>query len=121
MQGGAFPHIRLRPFDLIADPKYPPRDIFVAAIESLPFNPSAEMQVEGHEDLFKKGLEALSKLTTGRVHLLAERELFQKLFRKPIASQNIQSKDLIRSQPSLHIQHIAPIKSSHDYVWTLST
>lgn len=122
MQGGAFPHIRLRPFNLIADPKYPPRDIFVAALESLPFNPPAEMQVEGCEDLFRKGLEALAKLTSGRVHVVHREGTLSQIFQetKNITTHTVEGPHPA-ANPSLHIQKIAPIQNSQDYVWTLST
>ena len=65
-EGGIFANIRSRPFNKLADPSKMPRNIFVKAVESAPFIPPAEFQVEGFEKEFEVGLAALSKLTNGK-------------------------------------------------------
>ncbi len=69
-EGGLFTDIRQRPFNILADPRKRPRSIFVKAIETAPFAPPAELQVAGYEKEFQTGLQALSKLTHGKVHLV---------------------------------------------------
>lgn len=121
MRRGLFPHIRLRPFNLLPDPKFPPRDIFVTACETRPFTPPHEMQVEGHEPYFQAGLETLTKLTPGRVHLVYSAESrYAPFTHAEHVEKHLVSGPHPAGMSSVHIHKIAPIRSPTDYVWTLS-
>lgn len=121
MRGGLFPHIRMRPFNLIANPKFPPRDIFVKAVETLPFVPSAELQVEGHADLFQIGLETLTRLTSGNVHLVyKEGSSFSSFSNIRGVIHHTVTGPHPAGTSSVHIHFIAPVQKADDYVWTLS-
>lgn len=121
LEGGAFAFIRSRPFNLLADPSKPPRNIFVKAIESAPFVPPAELQVLGHEKEFQAGLRALSKLTEGAVHLVYRKDSTLAAFTK---AEHVQKHTAEGPHPisnvSLHIQKIDPVRSVEDIIWTLS-
>ncbi len=122
MRAGIFPHIRMRPFDMVADPKYTPRAIFVRAIETLPFVPPAEMQVKGHEVYFQEGLNTLKKLTDGKLHLVYQEGSTCKAFSE---AQGVERHSVLGPHPagtsSLHIHKIDPVRNPNDFVWTLST
>ncbi len=115
-EGGLFAHIRQRPFGLLADPRTTPGRIFVRAVESAPFTPPAEMQVEGFEKSFALGLAALTKLTDGDVHLVHRPGAFD-------SYEGVKSHTIEGPHPSgtssVHIHEIAPIRGLHDVVWTL--
>jgi Na+-transporting NADH:ubiquinone oxidoreductase subunit A len=117
LKSGIFPHIKMRPFDLVPSPSLVPRDIFVRAIESLPFVPSSEIQLQGHEEAFKVGLEALKLLTSGVVHVVSRPDTTLPQVEK------VTYHTVIGPHPagnvSLHIQKIAPIQNTNDCVWTL--
>ncbi len=119
--GGIFAFIRSRPFNLLADPNKIPRNIFIKAIESAPFVPPAELQVAGYEEEFQTGVTALSKLTSGSVHLVYAKSSTCRTFSE---AQNVQKHTAEGPHPigthSVHIQYIDPIKSSDDIVWTLN-
>ncbi len=119
--GGLFATIRSRPFDRLANPDKVPKSIFVKAIESAPFVPSAEMQVRGHEDDFQRGLLALAKLTDGAVHLVYRKGSQCSAFTD---AQNVEKHTAEGPHPigthSLHIQKIDPIRSYDEEVWTLN-
>lgn len=121
LRTGVFPHIRMRPFDLVADPQFVPRAIFVHALESLPFVPSAEMQVDGHEAYFQAGLDVLQKLTPGNVHVVYKEGSTCSVFTE---AQGVEKHIVVGPHPagnvSLHIHKIDPIKNPQDFVWTLS-
>lgn len=121
MRAGLFPHIRLRPFNLVPDPKIVPRDIFVNALETRPFTPSFELQVGGHERYFQAGLDTLAKLTTGKVHLVYGAG---SNFAPFLEAKNVEKHTACGPHPagtaSVHIQAIAPIRKPNDYVWTLT-
>ncbi|MGA8165504.1 MAG: Na(+)-translocating NADH-quinone reductase subunit A [Waddliaceae bacterium] len=119
-EGGLFAHIRRRPFNRLAHPEKLPKSIFVKAIETAPFTPPPSLQVEGHEEDFQVGLTALSKLTSGSVHLVYHKNSTCKAF---IQARDVQHHTAEGPHPvgnhSIHIQHIDPIRSIEDIVWTL--
>jgi Na+-transporting NADH:ubiquinone oxidoreductase subunit A len=121
MLGGIFSLIRVRPFNLLANPTKKPRSIFVKALESAPFAPPAELQVEGYEAEFQKGLDALAKLTEGAVHLVYHKDSTCKAFTgaKNVQLHTAEGPHPI-ANPSLHIQQIDPILSPEDVIWTLN-
>ncbi|MDB2614316.1 Na(+)-translocating NADH-quinone reductase subunit A, partial [Chlamydiales bacterium] len=120
LEGGIFPHIKQRPFDLLADPLSIPRDIFVKAVETAPFVPSGEMQVEGWEEDFQTGLTTLKRLTEGLVHLVYKEGSTCEAFTK---AQDVDRHTVDgphpAANPSLHIQKIHPIRKNDEVVWTI--
>ncbi len=121
LAGGLFCHIRQRPFNTLADPTKMPRSIFVKALESAPFAPPAELQVAGNEKEFAAGLQALSKLTPGAVHLVYRQDTPCKAFTE---ATHVQHHTTEGPHPianhSLHIQTIDPITAPEDVIWTVS-
>ncbi len=121
MRGGLFARIRQRPFNRLADPKKTPRNIFVKAVESAPFVPPAELQVEGNEEDFQTGLTALAKLTDGSVHLVYRKGTDCKAFTD---AKNVKTHTGEGPHPlgthSLHIDRIDPVRDVEDVVWTLN-
>ncbi|MDB6081477.1 MAG: nqrA [Chlamydiia bacterium] len=122
LQGGLFASIYSRPFNRLANPQHPPRSIFVKAVESAPFVPPAEMQVEGREQEFETGLLALKKLTQGPVHLVFRAESSCKAFTE---AKGVEKHTIEGPHPagnvSLHIHAIDPILKLDDIVWTVTT
>ncbi len=120
MEAGGFPHIRMRPFNLVAMPSKLPKTIFVKAVESAPFTPSAELQVAGNEESFAAGLKALASLAT--IHLVYDERSVCKSF---IKASHVERHTVLGPHPagnvSLHIHKINPIRDHQECVWTLST
>lgn len=120
-KGGACPFIRSRPFDRLANPDQAPRSIFVRAVESAPFAPPMELQVEGFEREFQAGLDVLAKLTDGSVHLVYRRGTNCQAF---LNARSCERHTVSGPHPcgnaSVHIHHIDPITSIEDVVWTIS-
>lgn len=69
LKSGAWPVIRQRPFDVVANPAQEPKAIFVSAFDSAPLAPDMDLVVRNHGADFQTGLDALAKLTKGKVHL----------------------------------------------------
>lgn len=69
LESGAWPFIRQRPFDIVADHTVSPKAIFVTTFDTAPLAPSFNLTVEGKEAEFQKGLDVLKLLTDGKVHL----------------------------------------------------
>ena len=66
---GLWMMLRQRPFGIIANPDDQPKAIFVSAFDSAPLAPDYDFVLQGKEECFKKGLEALTTLTSGKVHV----------------------------------------------------
>jgi Na+-transporting NADH:ubiquinone oxidoreductase subunit A len=119
LKAGLLPFLRFRPFHRIANPGFLPSSIFVKAVETAPFVPPAELQIQGREQAFQTGLMILQRLTDGKVHVvMATASPIATLCENlPCCIHTVEGPHPA-SNPSLHIQHISPIRSSKDLIWT---
>ena len=69
LNSGAWAFINQRPYDIVADPKDTPKAIFVSAMNTAPLSADVEFILKDRMDAFQAGLNALTKLTPGKVHL----------------------------------------------------
>ena len=69
LKSGLWPAIKQRPYDIIANPGDIPKAIFISAFDTAPLAPDYDFVVKGCEADFQRGINALSKLTIGKIHL----------------------------------------------------
>ena len=69
LQCGLWPMLRQRPFGTVANPDDKPKAIFVSAFDSAPLAPDYDFVLQGRETYFAKGIEVLTLLTEGLVHV----------------------------------------------------
>ncbi len=69
LKSGVWPFIRQRPYSVIANPADFPKAIFISTFDSSPLAPDNDFVLQGSEKAFQKGIDALTKLTKGKVHL----------------------------------------------------
>ncbi|HLF47395.1 MAG TPA: Na(+)-translocating NADH-quinone reductase subunit A [Chitinophagaceae bacterium] len=69
LNSGAWPFIRQRPFGTIANPAAKPKSIFISAIDTNPLAPDLDFIFQDGDADFQAGLDALQKLTDGKIHL----------------------------------------------------
>ena len=69
LESGCWLFLKQRPYDVIADPKDTPKSIFISAYATAPLSASYDVLLEGKEKEFQAGIEVLSKLTEGKIHL----------------------------------------------------
>jgi len=69
LASGTWPLIRQRPFDVVANPDDTPKAIFISGFNSAPLAPDADFVVRNQGAELQAGIDALAKLTTGKVHL----------------------------------------------------
>ncbi|MBQ8957900.1 MAG: NADH:ubiquinone reductase (Na(+)-transporting) subunit A [Bacteroidales bacterium] len=149
LQCGLWPMLRQRPFGTIAHPDNKPKAIFVSAFDSAPLAPDYDFLLQGRENWFAKGLEALTKLTDGKVHVcfrpgqrLASLDCFvvpprndaKRVKQSPERANRTEAGDFNpRSQMEIHhingphpagnigtqIAHIDPINKG-EVVWTMN-
>ncbi|MDR3129334.1 MAG: Na(+)-translocating NADH-quinone reductase subunit A [Tannerellaceae bacterium] len=69
LMGGLWPCLRQRPYDIVASPADKPRDVFVSAFYSAPLAPDFDFILRGQAEDFQTGIDALAKLTDGKVYV----------------------------------------------------
>ena len=66
---GFWPMLRQRPYAIVANPQDTPKAVFVSGFDSAPLAPAYEKILAGRADDLQAGLDALARLTDGKVHL----------------------------------------------------
>ena len=66
---GLWPSIRQRPYSTIANAEDTPKAIYISAFDSAPLAPDMDYVVKDCPSCFQKGIDVLSKLTEGTIHL----------------------------------------------------
>jgi Na+-transporting NADH:ubiquinone oxidoreductase subunit A len=69
LNAGLWPFIKQRPYDVIANPQKAPKAIFISSFDSAPLAPDNEFVLANQMTDFQTGIDALAKLTVGKVHL----------------------------------------------------
>ncbi|PCH93010.1 MAG: NADH:ubiquinone reductase (Na(+)-transporting) subunit A [Bacteroidetes bacterium] len=121
LESGIWPLIIQRPFDIIANPDDNPKAIFISAFDSAPLAPDNDFILHGHGDEFQTGLNAIAKLTEGKVHLnVSANTPASKVFTN---SKNVQINTFTGPHPAgnvgVQIHHIDPINKG-EIVWHLT-
>ncbi|MFZ5552008.1 MAG: Na(+)-translocating NADH-quinone reductase subunit A [Bacteroidota bacterium] len=121
LNGGIWPFIRQRPFSSVANPQDNPKSIFISAFDTSPLAPDYDFIVHGHGEEFQIGLDAVAKLTSGKVHLNVNGTAGQsKVFSN---SKGVQINTINGPHPAgnvgVQIHHIDPINKG-DVIWYLN-
>ena len=69
LSSGCWPFVKQRPFDIIANQSQSPKAIFISAYASSPLAANYDYTLAGKEEELQAALTAISKLTTGSVHV----------------------------------------------------
>ena len=69
LKSGMWPFIKRRPYGIIASPAEKPKSIFISTFDSAPLAPDYSFIAKGQMDSFQTGINALAKLTDGKVFL----------------------------------------------------
>lgn len=69
LKSGTWTFIRQRPYSVIANPEQEPKAIYISAFDTAPLAVDFDFIVKGNEKAFQVGLDAVGKLTSGKVHL----------------------------------------------------
>lgn len=118
---GLWPFFKQRPFDVVANPQLVPKAIVVSAFDTAPLAPDMDFIVHGSGTEFQAGLDILTRLTPGKVHLNVHEtrtrsEIFLQARRVTI---NTFSGPHPASNPGVQIHHLDPINKG-EVVWMLS-
>lgn len=69
LRSGLWPAIVQRPYGITADPQAKPKAIFISGFDSAPLAPDYDFILKDQDKSFAAGIEALKKLTDGKLHL----------------------------------------------------
>ena len=74
LQSGIWPSIRQRPYGIIANPMDEPTSIFISAFDTNPLAPDLDFIMTGQQEEFQTGINALTKITKGKIHVNVDAE-----------------------------------------------
>ncbi|MFV0590275.1 MAG: Na(+)-translocating NADH-quinone reductase subunit A [Draconibacterium sp.] len=69
LKSGLWPFIKKRPYGVIASPSEKPLSIYISTFDTAPLAPDYNFVIEGQLGTFQTGVNALAKLTEGKVYL----------------------------------------------------
>ena len=121
LANGLWMFVKQRPLDVVANPASTPKAIFVSAFDSSPLAPDLDFMLHGHGADFQAGINALAKLTSGKVHLTVNGKLgVDEIFAN---AKNVQINKISGKHPAgnvgTQIHHIDPINKG-EFVWTVN-
>ncbi len=120
LNGGVWPFLTERPYGVLANPAIQPRDIFVNCIQTAPLAPRLKVLMEGNEADFNRGLQALTKLTAGKVYCSFKEGC---KFMPKVTVAGVEKVEFTAIHPAgnvgVQINHIKPINKG-EKVWTVN-
>ncbi|MFH1001451.1 MAG: Na(+)-translocating NADH-quinone reductase subunit A [Bacteroidota bacterium] len=121
LKSGLWATIRQRPYSTIAYPETNPKAIFISGFDTGPLAVDYDYMLHGKGEEFQTGLDALAKLTTGKVHLnLHAYDTTSKVF---LNAKNVQINLFSGKHPaslvSTQIAKLDPINKG-EMVWTIN-
>jgi Na+-transporting NADH:ubiquinone oxidoreductase subunit A len=120
LKSGLWPVIRQRPYNIVANPGDTPKSIFIPAFDTAPLAPDYDFIIQGAEADFQTGVDVLSRLTQGKVHInISDEYPASPAFTK---ARNAQTNYFRGPHPagnvSIHIQRVDPINKG-EIVWVV--
>jgi Na+-transporting NADH:ubiquinone oxidoreductase subunit A len=118
LESGLWACVRMRPYNVIANPDDRPKMIVVSAFDTAPMGPDYDFVAHDRKQHFQAGLDALAKLTEGKVHLNIHEELTRDdvfLYAKNVEINKFSGKHPV-GNVSVQIHHLNPINKG-EVVW----
>ena len=117
---GLWPFLKQRPYGTVAKPESTPLHIFISGFDSAPMAPDYEFILKGQTSAFQTGINALAKLTDGKIHVGIRPDQQNGSFS---GIKNIVITQFSGPHPSgnvgIQIHHVSPI-SKGDLIWTIN-
>lgn len=119
-KSGLWPFLKQRPYGTIAKPESTPINIFISGFDSAPLAPDYELILKDQAAAFQTGINALAKLTSGKIHVGIRPEQANGFFS---TIKNIEITQFSGPHPAgnvgIQIHHVSPINKG-DVVWTIN-
>lgn len=119
VDSGAWPLMLQRPFNVVADLNATPKNIHISCFDSAPLAVDTTTAIARNTEAFQAGISALSKLTTGTVHLGANQDADNSALNGLADCEITEFKgEHPAGNVGVQIHHIDPINKG-DIVWTV--
>jgi Na+-transporting NADH:ubiquinone oxidoreductase subunit A len=121
LASGLWPAIIQRPYGVLANPEDTPRDIYISSFDTAPLAPDYEFILQDGKEAFRTGVAALSRLTSGKVHI----GLDAKNGNSPVfagiegVEYHLFSGPHPCGTPGVQLHHVAPVNKG-EVVWTIN-
>ena len=117
LKSGMWPFIKKRPYGIIASPAEKPISIYISTFDTAPLAPDYSFVLKGQLGTFQTGINALAKLTSGKVNLgLNQNSAFSTI-------KNVVFNEFAGPHPAgnvgIQIHNTAPLNKG-DIVWTIN-
>ncbi len=111
LKSGLWPLLRQRPYGIIPKPDSNPRSIFISGFDTSPLAPDYDFIMQNSAGEFQAGIDVLSKLTDGKIHLNVNAAYPpSEVFTKASGVQlNYFSGPHPAGNPGVQIHHIDPV------------
>ena len=120
LKSGTWPFIRQRPYSIIANPNVEPKAIYISAFDSAPLAPDYDFMLKDEQANLQMGIDALTKLTQGKVYLNLKANDSNSVFAK---MKNVEKNYFSGPHPAgnvgIQIHHLNPINKG-EVVWYLN-
>ncbi|WP_430974434.1 Na(+)-translocating NADH-quinone reductase subunit A [Sunxiuqinia rutila] len=120
LKSGLWPFIKQRPYGVLAKPADVPGNIVISAFDSAPLAPDYEFLFSKEKSALQTGIDAISKLTEGKVYLGLAPEQASGVF---ASLKNVETNTFSGPHPAgnvgVQISKVCPIGKT-DLVWTLT-
>lgn len=120
ISSGLWPFLKQRPYGSVAKPASVPKNIFISGFDSAPLAPDYEFTLQGQASALQTGVNALTKLTDGKVYVGIRPEQSNGIF---AGLKNVEINQFAGPHPAgnvgIQIHHISPINKG-EVVWTIN-
>lgn len=118
LESGLWPFVIQRPYGVIADWERRPKAVFISGFDSAPLAPDMNFVLKDERENLQAGIDALAKLTEGKVHLSLRDETDGVLNRMKGVEQHFFSGPHPAGNVGVQIHHIDPVNKG-ELVWTV--
>jgi len=120
INSGLWPFLKQRPYGILAKTSLVPKHIFISGFNSAPLAPDYEYTLKGESSALQTGVNALTKLTDGKVFIGIRPEQTNGIFAN---LKNVEINQFSGPHPAgnvgIQIHHISPINKG-EIIWTIS-
>jgi len=119
LKSGIWPVIKSRPFGIVANPSDQPKAVFISCFDSSPLAPDYDFVFKDEASTWQTGINALTKLTSGKIHLGLSANKENKIFSQ---THGVESTSFQGPHPAgnvgIQIHAVSPLNKG-EIVWTV--
>src|SRR5690606_3056748 len=119
LESGCWPFIKQRPYDIVANAEDTPKAIFISGMSTAPLAADVEIILEKRKEDFQLGIDAISKLTSGKTHLSVDNRSASFFSQVNGVTLHKVSVPHPAGNVGVHIHHIDPINAV-ERVWVIN-